>query len=295
MRNPLVSSFRIRKALVITSFLIVPMILVLVFAVLPILNMAGYSFLKWDGIGAKKFIGLANYAELFTRPENLKVFATSLYYFVGSLIQLGVALLIAVILCSKIRGVQFFKGTLFFPTLINGVAIGFIFQYFFRGDNGTLNSLLALLGFENLPLWLSDPKLVNYSLTFTSVWRYTGFNIVMFVAAIQSLPTDSYEAASIDGANGWQQFKNITLPGIAPIVEINMILAVKGAVSVFEIPYIMTGGGNGSSTFVIRTIDTAFKFHKIGLASAMAMVLTAIVALVSIAQNLMFREKGGKA
>ena len=295
MRNPLVSSFRIRKALVITSFLIVPMILVLVFAVLPILNMAGYSFLKWDGIGAKKFIGLANYAELFTRPENLKVFATSLYYFVGSLIQLGVALLIAVILCSKIRGVQFFKGTLFFPTLINGVAIGFIFQYFFRGDNGTLNSLLALLGFENLPLWLSDPKLVNYSLTFTSVWRYTGFSIVMFVAAIQSLPTDSYEAASIDGANGWQQFKNITLPGIAPIVEINMILAVKGAVSVFEIPYIMTGGGNGSSTFVIRTIDTAFKFHKIGLASAMAMVLTAIVALVSIAQNLMFREKGGKA
>ena len=295
MRNPLVSSFRIGKALVITSFLIVPMILVLVFAVLPILNMAGYSFLKWDGIGAKKFIGLANYAELFTRPENLKVFATSLYYFVGSLIQLGVALLIAVILCSKIRGVQFFKGTLFFPTLINGVAIGFIFQYFFRGDNGTLNSLLALLGFENLPLWLSDPKLVNYSLTFTSVWRYTGFNIVMFVAAIQSLPTDSYEAASIDGANGWQQFKNITLPGIAPIVEINMILAVKGAVSVFEIPYIMTGGGNGSSTFVIRTIDTAFKFHKIGLASAMAMVLTAIVALVSIAQNLMFREKGGKA
>ena len=254
--------------------------------------MFGYSFLKWDGLGKKKFIGIQNYIELFSRSENFRVFGVSLYYFVGSIIQLSLALLFAVILSSKLRGTNFFKGVLFFPNLINGVAIGFIFLYFFK-DTGTLNSFLHLLGVQSTPLWLTDPKKVNYSLVFTSIWRYMGFNVVMFTAAIQSISSDIYEAANLDGANAWQKFKYITLPGIAPVLQINVILAVKGAVSVFEIPYIMTGGGNGSSTFVIRTMDTAFKFNKIGLASAMAIVLTVIVLIISGVQNRFFGEKNG--
>ena len=295
MKNSLKTSLKREQAIIIVTFLLVPILLVAIFNLLPIINMFAYSFLKWDGLGKKKFIGLSNYKELFTRPENFKVFATSLYYFAGSLVQLVLAVFFAVILCSKMRGSSFFKGILFFPTLINGVAIGFIFQYFFRGENGTLNTILSALGVKNPPLWLSNPKLVNYSLSFTSVWRYMGFNLVMFIAAIQSLPADTYEAASLDGASGWQQFRYITLPGIMPILQINAILAIKGAVSVFEIPYIMTGGGSGSSTFVIRTMDTAFKFNKIGLASSMAIVLTIIVIVVSAIQNMLFaNDKGGK-
>lgn len=285
-------SYKRQQKWVVFTFLLIPVLLVVVFGFLPVFNMFGYSFLKWDGIGAKKFIGLDNYIELFSRPENLRVFGVSIYYFVGSIVQLAIALLFAVIICSKIRATNFFKGVLFFPNLINGVAIGFIFLYFFK-DTGTLNTLLKLMGVENPPLWLTDPGKVNYSLTFTSIWRYTGFNVVMFVAAIQSLPSDVYEAANLDGANAWQQFKYITFPGIAPVVQINMILAIKGAVSVFEIPYIMTGGGNGSSTFVIKTMDTAFKFNKIGLASAMAIVLTIIVIVVSAIQDRLFSQKNG--
>ena len=118
-----------------------------------------------------------------------------------------------------------------------------------------------------------------------------GFNVIMFISAIQSLPSSQYEAARLDGASEWQQFRYITLPGIAPVVQINLILAVKGAVSVFEIPYIMTGGGNGSSTFVIRTMDTAFKFNKVGLASAMAIVLTVFVLIISAVQDRIFSNK----
>lgn len=293
MKNGSKLSIKKQEKIVVFTFLLIPIALVVIFGFLPIFNMLGYSFLKWDGLGAKKFIGLKNYAEVFSRPEYFKVFAVSIYYFVGSLLQLALALLFAVILCTKIKYVKFFKGILFFPNLINSVAIGFIFSYFFK-DTGTLNSFLKLLGFENPPLWLTDPKLVNYSLTFTSIWRYMGFNIVMFVAAIQSLSGDTFEAAALDGANAWQKFRYIIVPGIAPVLQINAILAVKGAVSVFEIPYIMTGGGNGSSTFVIKTMDTAFKFNKIGLASAMAIVLTIIVLFVSFVQNKIFGTEDNK-
>ena len=285
-------SYASQQKLVVFTFLLFPVILLLVFGFLPILNMFFYSFLQWDGIGEKTFIGIKNYIELFSRQENLRVFGVSIYYFVGSLVQLALALLFAVILSSKMRAQNFFKGVLFFPNLVNGVAIGFIFLYFFK-DTGTLNEVLKVFGLEGKVLWLTDPGMVNYSLTFTSIWRYIGFNVVMFVAAIQSLPSDMYEAANLDGASGWQQFWYLTFPGIAPMIQINMILAVKGAVSVFEIPYIMTGGGNGSSTFVIRTMDTAFKFNKIGLASAMAIVLTVIVLAVSAIQNRMFRNSEG--
>lgn len=285
-------SYKKQQKVVCFFFLLIPVLLVVIFGYLPVLNMFSYSFLKWDGIGKKTFIGLQNYIELFSRPENFCVFAVSLYYFVGSIIQLALALLFAVILCSGIKFKNFFKGVLFFPNLINGVAIGFIFLYFFK-DTGTLNSFLKLIGVDKVPLWLTDPGKVNYSLTFTSIWRYMGFNVVMFIAAIQSIPSDIYEAADLDGANAWQKFRYITFPGIMPVFQINMILAVKGAVSVFEIPYIMTGGGNGSSTFVIRTMDTAFKFNKIGLASAMAIVLTVIVIVISVIQNRMFKDDNG--
>ena len=287
MKNQIQLSIKKQQKVVIFTFLLVPLVLVIVFGFLPIINMFGYSFLKWDGLGQKKFIGIKNYIEVFSRPEYFKVFAVSIYYLVGSFIQLALALLFAVILCTKVKGVNFFKGVLFFPNLINSVAIGFIFTYFFK-DTGTLNSFLNFLGVKNTPLWLTNPKLVNYSLSFTCIWRYMGFNIVMFVAAIESLPKVTFEAAALDGANAWQKFRFIILPGIAPVLQINAILAVKGAVSVFEIPYIMTGGGNGSSTFVIKTMDTAFKFNKIGLASAMAIVLTIMVLLISFIQNAVF-------
>jgi multiple sugar transport system permease protein len=233
---------------------------------------------------------LDNYIEVFSRLENFRVFLVSAYYFVGSFIQLTIALLFATILSFKLKGQDLMKGVLFFPNLINGVAISFIFLYFYR-DSGTLNSLLRLLGFKANILWLTNPKIINYSLTATSIWRYMGFNMVMFLGAIQSIHTEIYEAASLDGANKWQLFRYIIWPSTRPVIKINLILAIKGAVSVFEIPYIMTGGGNGSATFVIRTVETAFKYNKVGLASAMAVVLTAIILLITAVQEKAFKER----
>ncbi len=142
-----------------------------------------------------------------------------------------------------------------------------------------------------LPLWLEDRSLINISLTAVSIWRYMGFNFVLFVGAIQSIPSEIYEASELDGAGRWQQFRYIILPGIRMIMTLSLILAVRGALSVFEIPYVMTSGMNGSSTFVIQTVNTAFKLNKVGLASAMAIVLLVLIVIVTVIQNAVLNEK----
>ncbi|MCG8512834.1 MAG: sugar ABC transporter permease [Halanaerobiales bacterium] len=285
-------TYRQQKKIIIFLFLIVPLVLLFTFSFLPMINMFYYSFLEWNGFSKYKiFVGLENYIKIFTYPEYFSVFKVSSYYFVASFVQLGLALYFATILNFKIMGKNFFKGVLFFPSLMNGVAIGFIFLYFFRPD-GTLDSLLAFLGLEQFTqLWLQNIRLINVSLAATSVWTYMGFNFIVFLGSIQSIPGEIYEAAEIDGANRWHQFRYIIWPSIKRIIELNLILAIKGAINVFDIPYIMTGGANGSKTFVIQTVDTAFKHQKFGLASAMAVVLLAFVIIVTIAQRKLFKER----
>lgn len=281
-----------QKKITILLFLITPVTLLLVFTYIPVGNMFWYSFTKWDGFSkTKEFVGLENYLEIFTRPELFKVFSVSLYYFVGSIVQLGLALYFATILSFNVRFKNFFKGVLFFPYLINGVAIGFMFLYFFKPD-GVLDTFLTTIGLSGLiRYWLGDPTIINYSLAGVSVWRYMGLNFVMFLGAIQSIPTEIYEASELDGAGRWQQFRYIIIPSIMPILGLSSILAVRGSLSVFEIPYIMTGGANGSSTFVIQTINMAFKFKKFGLASGMAVVLLVIILIVTGIQNLIFKSE----
>jgi raffinose/stachyose/melibiose transport system permease protein len=284
-------TYRTQRILIILAFSLIPVALLVAFAYLPVANMFYYSFTDWNGFSkTKDLVGLENYVSLFTDPEYFYVFIVSLYYFVATFLQMGIALFFATILSFKVRLKNFFKGVLFFPYLLNGVAIGFMFLIFFRPE-GTLDTLLSWIGLgEYVQLWLGNPDIINISLAGTSIWRYMGFNFIIFLGAISSIPRDVYEAADIDGANKWQQFRYIVLPSIKRIVQLNLILAISGAISAFEIPFIMTGGSNGSETFVIQTVDIAFKYGKIGLASAMAVVLLFIVVIVTLIQKSAFKE-----
>lgn len=293
------STYTYKRQKVLTSilFLLAPMVLLVVFTYLPAINMFFYSFTQWDGFGPiDKFIGLQNYIDIFTKPEYFSVFWVSFYYFVGAIVQLALALYFATLLSFNTRFKNFFKGVLFFPYLINGVAIGFTFLYFFQPD-GMLDTVLKMVGVsaENMPLWLGDRSLINISLAAVSIWRYMGFNFVMFLGAIQSIPSEIYEASELDGASRWQQFLYIILPSIKPITALSAILAIRGALSVFEIPFVMTRGLNGSTTFVIQTVNMAFNFGKVGLASAMAIVLLVLIVIVTWIQNALLNEKGGTA
>jgi multiple sugar transport system permease protein len=285
-------NYKKQKMLIIILFSLIPMTLLITFSYLPLVNMIIYSFHNWNGMSPnKEWVGFHNYVLMFTRPEYFTVFVVSLYYFFATFFQMGLALYFATVLSFNVKFKNFFKGVIFFPYLLNGVAIGFIFLFFFRPE-GTLDSLLTLVGLgEYTQLWLGNPDLINVSLAGTSVWRYMGFNFIIFLGAISSISKEIYEAADIDGANSWQKFRYIILPSIKRIVELNLILAISGAIGVFEIPFIMTGGANGSTTFVIQTMTTAFEYNRIGLASAMAVVLLIIIIIVTLVQRLLLRDK----
>ena len=285
-------SQKAEKKLLIFLFTIVPVSLLLLFSYYPLVKMFQYSLTDWNGITPDpNFVGLDNYRTVLTNPKYFSVFKTSFYYFIATFFQLGIALLFATILSFKVKFANIWKGILFFPYLLNGVAIGFIFLYFYKGG-GTLDTVLTFFGLEDqIQLWLGNRSINNISLAFTSVWRYTGFNFLVFLGAIQSVNPEIYEAAEIDGANQWDKFRYIIVPSIKKIIFLNIILGISGSLSVFDIPYIMTGGSNGTTTFVIQTIATAFKYNKTGLASAMGIILLVIVIVVTVVQKLAVKEE----
>ncbi|WP_405970481.1 sugar ABC transporter permease [Streptomyces sp. NBC_00988] len=266
-------------------FLLVPLVLLITFTYVPVANMIYYSFTDWDGVSPEIHVtGISNYTELFTRPELFRVFFVSLYYLVASAVQIVIALYFATVLSFNLRLRNLFKGILFFPYLINGVAIGFVFLYFFQ-DGGTLDSVMTWFGAGSDHAWLGEPTSANISLAGVSVWRFTGLNFVLFLGAIQSIPGELYEAAQLDGATRWHQFRYLIAPSIRPVISLSVILAVSGSLSVFEIPYIMTSGATGTTTFVIQTVKLAFQFNKVGLASASAVVLLLIILLITWIQR----------
>lgn len=280
-----------QQTLIIIGFSIIPLLLLFTFTYFPFAKMAQFSFYDRNYIKVKGFVGLKNYIDVFQRPDIFKSLWLSLYYMGGAVIQLALALYLATIFSFGVKGGNFFKGCMFFPYLINGIAIGFIFKFFYtRGF--VLDTVLQWIGFdlENLPYWLKDTSINNISLVATSVWKYFGNNMVLFIGAMMSVDSSLYEAAELDGANKWQQFKYIMLPSIKTIVMLNLIMSITGSLSAFEPPYvIMSGGGNGTATYFVKMHEVAHTSQKLGLASAMAIVLLLIIFAATILQKLFFK------
>lgn len=278
------------KWLVIAVFMFVPLLLLIVFTYVPFFKMVEFSLYKMKYIGPRTFVGLKNYAEVFSRGECFRSLFVSVYYMAGAIVQLGLALFLATMLVFKTKGSGIFKGAMFFPYLICGIAIGFIFKFFYaRGF--VLDSFLQALGMDldNIPLWLEAENINNVSLAATSVWRYTGQNMILFLGAMMSVDTDLYEASDLDGANKWHQFRYIILPSIKSIVVLNLILSISGSLSAFEPPYVITNGAWGTGTYFVIMNRLAHENQKVGLACAMAIVLLAIIVLCTVAQNLFFK------
>ncbi|MDE7250766.1 MAG: sugar ABC transporter permease [Lachnospiraceae bacterium] len=279
-----------QKVFVMVAFMVVPLLLLFVFTYLPFAEMFGFSFYNMKYVGARKFVGFKNYIRVFQRDDCFGALKLSLYYMVGSVVQLALSLYLATVLSFKVKGSGIFKGFMFFPFLINGIAIGFIFKFFYtRGF--VFDTVLQWCGFQldNLPYWLRDKGVNNMSLVGTSVWRYFGQNMVLFIGAIMSVDGELYEAAMLDGANRFQQFKYIILPSIKTIITLNVILSITGSLSAFEPPYVITSGANGTGTYFVIMHEIAHTQQKVGLASAMAVVLLMIIFAATILQKLFFK------
>ncbi|MGO4106240.1 carbohydrate ABC transporter permease [Paenibacillus sp. YAF4_2] len=287
-------SFKTQRYLILFGFLTIPVLLSLTFSYYPAISLIYYSLTDWSGLGwDMNFIGLDNYKEIFTKPEVFGALKNNLYYFIGGLVQVALSLYFAVILTGKLRGRNGFRAMLFIPYVLHSVATVIMFKNLYHMEYGSLNVLLGSIGLESWQqAWLGNKHLVNFSLAFISMWKYMGLNMVIFIGALQSIPSDLYEAASIDGANSRQKFRFITLPSIRKVMELMLILTLTGALEAFDIPYVMLLGANDTSTFVIKTVDTAFKYQNFGLASAMAVVLLIMVLIfIVIQRKLLFREE----
>lgn len=289
-----------QKRFIVVS-LIIPTLLLIGFVMIPALDLFRMSVTNWDGLSKNsKFIGLENYMTMLRNPDLWQSLRNNAVYFFVHLLMIPVELAFAVLLTSKLRAAKFYKTMVFMPYIINGVAIAYAFSYFFSPINGAFNNILEVLRLEMLQRnWLSDEGIVNYVLSFVSLWRFSGYHIILFMAALQSLSKDVQEAASIDGANTWNMFRYIQIPSIMLMVDFVLFENIRGALQVFDIPFVMTAGGPGyaSSTFTLYTIKTAFTFSNFGLASTMAVAIMFMIVIIYIIQKKVihgFILKGGR-
>lgn len=280
---------RQRNTFILVS-IVIPVALLILFVVSPVANLLGMSVTNWDGLSPdRNFIGLSNFTKMFSDKDLLVSLRNNGIYFFCHLVFIPIELAIAVMLSTKMRAASFYKSMVFLPYIINGAAISYAFSFFYSPVNGGFDAILKLLGLSGLiQNWLSNTSIVNYVLASISLWRYSGYHIVLFTAALTSIPSDIIEAATIDGANARQKFMYIQVPGISLVIDFILFDNVRGALQAFDIPFIITSGGPGhaTSTFSLYTINTAFSYNNFGLASAMAVVIMLMIVVVYSIQSL---------
>ncbi len=270
--------------------LILPgLLLYLIFVVYPLLQGVWISFHRWDGFSPMVWIGLNNYG--FALKDNVFLLAVrnTLIFAVGvTIVKNVLALPLAVLLDQHLPGQTFFRTAIFLPVTMAFVAIGVLWSWIYNPTFGLLNNVLENLGLGFLIQgWLTNPNIALGSIMVVDIWKWTGFHVVLFLAGLQSIPRELYEAALIDGANRRQAFFKITLPLLNQVIAVSVLLSLLGAfVANYDVVYVMTGGGPNHATEVALTwiVHTALQFSDLGKASAMSVILFFIVAVVGIFQ-----------
>ena len=260
-------------------------ILVSIFLLYPAADTIWLSFNNWNGIYAAQFVGIANFLKLGTDPAFVTACLNTVYWVVGLMVlQVVLGLALAMLLNASPVG-ELYKRILYLPAAISGAAIGVIWYAIFNNEQGLLNSGLRFFHLDVLAhAWLTTPPLNTFAMVVAAVWQGLGPAIVLFLVGLQNIPRDPLEAGKVDGANGWQLFRHVTLPLLRPmtvvVVGINLINSFK----VFDIIWVMTQGGpyRSSETLAVTMYRDAFVSFQFGYGASVAFVLTVIVFVVSI-------------
>ncbi len=258
----------------------------LLFTAGPMLSSLFLSLHKYDLV-ERKFVGFENYRRLFhSDPLFWKALSNTLLYAIFS-VPLGIAgsLAIALLLNQNVRGVKLFRTLFYLPSLVPSVASALLWQWIFNADNGILNQGLGFLGLPNIQ-WLQDERYALSAFVLMSLWGVGGQRMIIFLAGLQSIPESYYEAARLDGAGTWRQFRNITLPLLSPVMFFNVVLGLIGSFQVFTSAYVMTAGGPNNATlfYALYIFRNAFEFFKMGKACALAWTLALILFAITAVQ-----------
>jgi lactose/L-arabinose transport system permease protein len=267
-------------------FIAPAVVLFLIFMLYPVVASLVLSFQTQQG-GSYVFAGLDNYTRLL--QDDLFYTALTNTFFILAVqvpIMLFLALLLAVALNSAlVRLKGLFRIAYFMPVVTALVAYAIIFFIMLNPDFGIVNYLLSLVGVDPIP-WLTNGFWAKVSIIMAMTWRWTGYNMVIYLAGLQAIPKDLYEAAAVDGAGKWKQFVHITIPQLRPIILFTLVLSTIGTLQLFDEPYVLTGGGpnNATLTIILYLYQNGFQFFDFGYASAMAYVLVVIIAALSYIQ-----------
>lgn len=278
-------------------FFIAPAFLLFtLFIIVPTIASVYYSFTSWDGVNPLvKFVGLANYKEIFTslRFGNALKNTILLTVFI-SLLENAIALVLALIVDHVRWGKNFFRSAFYVPVLISGIVSGFIWKIMYNYNFGAINSILDAIGAGNLRQdWLGNPSLTLIMVGVVLIWKGAGYYMIIYLASLQSVPTDIVEAAQIDGASAWQRFVAITLPMISGAFTINFTLSLINGLKVFDQISVMTDGGPGftTETIVYLLYKVGFNEGRQGFGTAVGIVLLFLIIILNMVQQKFLKSR----
>lgn len=279
----------LQRQAVAYSFILPNFIGFAVFTLAPMIFAFILAFLDWDGspYNPMKFVGLKNFARFSTDTQFIAAFKNTIIYTVATVpLTLVMALLLALLLNRKMKGRDLFRTITFFPYVASMVAVTAVWNMIFNPGMGPVNQLLASLGMQNPPGWSADKDWAMATIVLFSVWKYMGYYMIIYLAGLQGVNTELYEAANLDGCNGWQRFWNVTLPQLSPTTFFILIMLIVQCFKVYDIVYMITQGGPGTATLVMvyDIYNKAFVYSSFGSASAEAMVLFLLVLVVTLVQ-----------
>jgi ABC-type sugar transport system permease subunit len=269
-------------------FVLPALLLYLVFMVYPFFQSIYLSFTSWNGVAAvKEWIGLDNYRELIQDPMLwLTLRHNLIWVIIGTVAPIAIGMGLALLLWRRPKGFTLFRTMFFMPQVLSTVVIGIVWNWIYNPIFGILNTALDVVGLEDISRgWLGDPDVALYAVLIAAIWATIGFTFVIFLAGLQNVSRDLLEAATIDGANGWQRFWNVTVPQMSGVINIVVAFLLIGGFNVFDIIFVMTGGGPANATDVIATYTykEAFTQNNIGYASTLSLVMTVISLIASVA------------
>jgi len=275
-------------------FVLPSLLIILLFKLVPLIMGFGISFTNWSLLASPEFVQFANYTKLFTDPTTGKVFGNTFYYsFLSVPLNILLSLGLALALNQKIKGLAFFRTAYYIPVVAASVAVSAIWVWLLS-DFGIFNTFLTSLGFKSLNL-LQNTKTALTAIALVDVWKNLGFNVIIFLAALQDVPDELREAAKVDGANSWGIFKNITLPLITPAIFFTAVMGVIGSLQTFDLVYNMSmkhegGPARATSTVGFYIWQNAFKYSKMGYAAAISFALMVILMVLTLIQWRMRRK-----
>lgn len=260
----------------------------LIFVLGPMLAAVGLSFFKWGLLSSPEFAGLSNYTLLLNDNRLGAIFGATLKIALTVVVlNVGLGLLFGVLLEQKMPAIlrQFFRLSYFFPFVVSVSAVALIWAFLMNRDLGLLNYYLGFLGIRRIN-WLGSSQWAPYAVIIISVWKNLGFNVLVFLGGLQTIPRDFYEAAEVDGASQWAQFRYITLPLLSPVTLFLFVINSINAFQIFSEPYVLTEGGPGdaSRTIVLYIYEQGFRFFNLGYASTVALLLFAIILVLTLLQ-----------